>query len=79
MKHLNLQICIRHQGKMPGPFNGQGDFPLMFGAVSRNPPGNDFSPFRNKIAQGSRILVIDLKTAVSTKSSYFFSKIDLSF
>jgi hypothetical protein len=39
------------QGDRPRPFDGHGQFPLVLGAVSRNPPWHDLAPFRCEISE----------------------------
>jgi hypothetical protein len=45
----------------------------MFGAVSGDPAGKDLAPFRDKMAQGLDVLVIDLHPAIRAKDTDFSS------
>ena len=50
---------VRQERNGPGAFDGGGQRPLMFGAGTGDPSGDDFPAFGNKIPKGSRFLVID--------------------
>jgi hypothetical protein len=40
------------QGDRSRPFDGHGQFPLVFSAVSRNPPWHDLASLRREISEG---------------------------
>jgi hypothetical protein len=46
------------QGDDPGPFNGQGQNPLMLCTGAGDTPGQYLSPFGNKAAEGVGVLII---------------------
>ena len=76
----------RQDGDTARSLDRHGDFPLMLGTVSRDPPGNDFSPFGNKITKDPRILIVDAQllvraeaTDLSSQEGFFLSVPSLSF
>jgi hypothetical protein len=46
---LNGGGQVGQQGDLSGPFNGDRQFPLVFGTISGNPPGDDLPPLRGKM------------------------------
>jgi hypothetical protein len=62
---------VRQQGNVARPFNGQRQLSLMFGAIARDSPGDDFPAFGDEIPQGSHIFVIYLQSGVGTKTADF--------
>jgi hypothetical protein len=74
-------LLIGHKGEKgdsPGSFNRQGQSPLVFGAGSGNPAGQDFSPFGNKAAEGIRVLIVYLQL-LDAEFANLLLKINLSF
>jgi hypothetical protein len=65
----------RQQCYLTGLFDCQRQFALMFGAGSCDSSGHDFTPFSDKLSQGLRVFVAELKTIVYTESADFFSLI----
>lgn len=59
--------CKGQNRNVSGPFDGNGDLSLVFGAISRDSSGNDLSPFRHKVSEGPWILVINLHLLVGAK------------
>jgi hypothetical protein len=45
---------------MPGPFDGFRQLPLMDGTDTANPPGENFSAFRNEVRKHPPVFVIDI-------------------
>jgi len=52
---------------MSGTFDGGGQHSLVFGAISRNPAGNDLASLGHKMAQFFIVLVVDLGGFFQTK------------
>jgi len=64
--------CAEGQnGDVACPFDCSCHFPLVLRTVSRNPTGNDFPPFCDKIPQNSRVLVIDAELLVGAEPADF--------
>ncbi len=61
--------CKWQDGYVSGPFDGDGDLPLVLGAVSGDPPGNDFPPFRHKISKDPRISIINIELLIGAKTA----------
>ena len=71
-KQLNgMDRCVRQQCDLTGTLHGQGQFPLVFGTVAGNPPGDDLAAFGNEIAQCFGIFVIYLQFTVYTEPADF--------
>ncbi len=47
--------------------------PLVFCAVTRDPPGNDFSPFGDEISEDSRVLIVDVHFLIGAESTHLAS------
>jgi hypothetical protein len=45
----------------------------VFRTIAINSSGNDFSPFRDKISQGSDILIVDDQIGICTEAADFLS------
>jgi hypothetical protein len=60
---------VRQQRHLAGPLDGQRQFPLVFGAVIRDAPRDDLSPFRQEVAKHLGVFVIDPKTAVRAEAT----------
>ena len=50
-------------------FDRRCHLPLVLCTVARDPPGNDFSPFGNKISEDSRVLIIDVHFLIGAEST----------
>lgn len=61
------------QGNRPRPLDCNGQFPLVFGAVSRNAPRHDLASLRCKFPQCLRIFVFDLYIRIGAESAEFSS------
>ena len=59
----------RKDGDIARPLDRDRHLPLVLCTVSRDPSGNDLSPFRNKISKNLWILVIDIQFFVRTESA----------
>jgi len=61
-----LAVCHNEgqQCNRPGPFDGKGNFSLVFRATSRNTPGHDLTALRQEIAKRLGILVLDFQIGI---------------
>ncbi len=66
---LNGGGQVGQQGNLAGPFDGDRQFPLVFGAISADPPGDDLSPLGSKMFQGLGILIIDDQRTIGAKTT----------
>ncbi len=63
---------------MPGPFDGRGQPPLVPSTISRDSPGNDFSPIGNELPQKLVILVVDfIHRVLAETTSLSFPTLEL--
>jgi hypothetical protein len=73
LKRNELTFCDDkgQQSDSPGSFDGQGQCSLVFGAVTRDAPGHDFTAFRDKLFQGVKIFIVDTQIGISTETAEF--------
>jgi len=68
LPHTLMHRCGKGQDSyVARPLNGDRHLSLMFCAVSRDSPGNNFPPFRDEISKDLWILVIDIQFFVRTE------------
>jgi hypothetical protein len=65
------------QGNRPRPLDCNGQFPLVFGAVSRNAPRHDLTSLSCKFPQCLWIFVFDLYIRIGAESTEFPSMKEL--
>ena len=71
---LNIRCPdVGQQGDLTRPLDRQGQFALVLGAGSGNPPRDDFTALRGEIAECLGLLVFDYQTLVGTKAADFAS------
>ncbi len=70
--------CKGDERDVPAPLHGDGDFPLMPGAVAGDAPGKDLAPLRNEEPKGFHIFVIDKGRFVHTESAHLFADLEPS-
>ena len=56
-------------GNIASPLDCHRHFPLMFCTVSRDSPGDNFTPFRDEIPKDLWILVIDIQFLIRTEAA----------
>ena len=66
---LSFGYDKREQGDRPRPLDRYGQFPLVFGAVSRNPPRHDLASLRREIPERLSFLIFDLQIGVRTEAA----------
>jgi hypothetical protein len=69
----------REQSNLPGLFDGQRQFALMFGTGAGDPSGNDFSPFRDELFQGLGVFVINYHVVVHAEPANFATLVESVF
>jgi hypothetical protein len=70
--------CKGDERDVPAPLHGNGDFPLMSGAVAGDAPGKDLAPFRNEEAEGFNIFVIDKGRFIYTEPAHLLADLEPS-
>ncbi len=70
--------CEGYERDVPAPLHGNGDFPLMSGAVAGNAPRKYLSAFRNKEAEGFYVFVIDKGRFIYAEPAHFLADLEPS-
>jgi hypothetical protein len=72
-----ITLSSRHgegqQCDISGPLDGRGQLPLVFRAVSGNPPGYDLAALCNKGSEDIRFLIIHPDRGISAETTDFAS------
>lgn len=75
LKNVELRRCCltglltreRQQGDVPAALDGNGDLPLMAGAVAGNAAGKDLAALGDEELHGLEVLVVDKRRLVDTE------------
>ncbi len=70
--------CKGDERDVPAPLHGNGDFPLMPGAVARDAPRKYFAPFGNEETEGFYVLVIDKGRFIYAESTHLLADLEPS-